>query len=143
MAVTVQVAFDCAHPSAQAEFWQTALDYQLDPPPAGFDSWDAAKQAWGLPDDWDEVSAISDPDGVGPRLFFQKVPEGKTVKNRLHLDVSAGHGITEPDRRWAAVLARVEVLTAAGAAVVEERRNRFGNHWMVMNDPEGNEFCVQ
>ena len=143
MAVAVQIALDCAHPSAQAAFWQIALDYRLDPPPPGFASWDDAKKAWGLPDDWDQVSAISDPDGVGPRLFFQQVPEGKTVKNRLHLDVSVGRGIKDPEERWASVITRVERLTAAGAAVVEERRNEYGDHWMVMTDPEGNEFCVQ
>ncbi|TKV60646.1 VOC family protein [Nakamurella flava] len=143
MAVAVQIVLDCAHPSAQAAFWQIALDYRLDPPPPGFTSWDDAKKAWGLPEDWDQVSAISDPDGVGPRLFFQQVPEGKTVKNRLHLDVSVGRGIQDPEERWATVVARVERLTAAGAAVVEERRHEHGDHWMVMTDPEGNEFCVQ
>lgn len=143
MAVTIQVVFDCAQPSRLAAFWQVALDYRLDPPPPGFDSWDAAKKAWGLPEEWDEVSAISDPDKIGARLFFQKVPEGKSVKNRLHLDVMVGRGITDPQERWAAVLAHVDKLTAAGATTVEERRNEFGDHWMVMSDPEGNEFCIE
>lgn len=143
MAIAVQVAVDCAQPSRLAGFWQVALDYRLDAPPPGFDSWDAAKEAWGLPPEWDEVSAISDPDGIGARLFFQKVPEGKTVKNRLHLDVMVARGIKDPDERWAAVLAHVEKLVAAGATTIEERRNEFGDHWMLMTDPEGNEFCVE
>ncbi|HET8590237.1 MAG TPA: VOC family protein, partial [Nakamurella sp.] len=80
----------------------------------------------------------------GPRLFFQKVPEGKTAKNRVHLDVSVGRGITDPDERWRAVTAHVDTLVSAGATIVEERRNdQFGDHWMVMTDPDGNEFCVQ
>lgn len=143
MAVTVQIAMDCMHPSAQAQFWQLALGYRLDPPPPGFDSWDAAKRAWGLPDDWDRISAISDPDGVGPRLFFQQVPEIKSVKNRVHLDVSVGRGVGDPVERWGVVRAHVDRLTAAGATVVDERRSELGDHWMVMTDPEGNEFCVQ
>lgn len=143
MAVAVQVAFDCDDPDALGTFWQVALGYRLDPPPPGFDSWDAAKKAWGLPEEWNEVSAISDPDGVGPRLFFQKVPEGKTVKNRLHLDVMVARGIKDPGERWDAVLAHVEKLTAAGARSIEERSNEFGDHWMLMADPEGNEFCVE
>ena len=88
MAKEIQVTFDCADPGALAEFWAEALGYQVQGPPPGFDSWPAALTAWGVPEDqWNSKSAIIDPDGEGPRIFFQRVPEGKTVKNRVHLDV--------------------------------------------------------
>lgn len=145
MSTTFQVTFDASSPRLLSEFWATALGYRLDPPPPGHDSWDSFLRSMNIPEErWDDASAISDPDGQGPRLFFQKVPEGKVAKNRVHLDVNAGRGITDPNERWQAVTARVERLVAAGATVVEERRNdQLGDHWMVMADPDGNEFCVQ
>ena len=114
-----------------------------DDPPPDFESWDEAIKAWSLPEDWDEVNAIIDPEGVGPRLWFQRVPEGKVAKNRVHLDVSPGRGITDGEERWSTVLTHVERLVGAGGAVVEERKGDMGERWMVMTDPEGNEFCVQ
>jgi predicted enzyme related to lactoylglutathione lyase len=86
----------------------------------------------------DTYSALVDPDGRGPRLFFQKVPEGKQAKNRTHLDLNAG----APDHDWAKVLAHVELLRARGGTIVEERTDEM-SRWIVMLDPEGNEFCVQ
>ena len=99
-------------------------------------------RAWGVPEhEWDTAYAVVDPDGVGPRLFFQKVPEGKTAKNRLHLDVRVSDPATTPAERDAAVLAEVERLEAEGARRVEWRPD-MGRHFMVMQDVEGNEFCV-
>ena len=90
----IQVTFDCGDPAALAEFWAAALGYVLQPPPPGFDSWDAALDAWGVPADRrNDRSALVDPDGAGPRVFFQRVPEGKTAKNRVHLDVRAAPGL--------------------------------------------------
>ncbi len=143
MGISAQVTFDAASPRALAEFWAIALEYEMDPPPPPFGSWPEALEAWGLPADSDDANAISDPAGTGPRLYFQRVPEGKVAKNRVHLDIGVGRGIESPDERWSAVTTHVERLVAAGAAVVEERRNDFGDHWMVLTDPEGNEFCVQ
>jgi hypothetical protein len=143
MGISAQVTFDAASPRALAEFWKVALDYQTDPPPAPFATWPEALAAWGLPPDYDEANAIIDPAGKGPRLYFQRVPEPKTAKNRVHLDIGAGRGISSPEEHWAAVTAHVQRLVEAGASVVDERRNNFGDHWMVMADPEGNEFCVQ
>lgn len=143
MSVSMQVTFDAAAPGALAGFWATALGYELDPPPSGFESWQAWLAANEIPEEnWDDASAIHDPDGKGPRLFFQKVPEGKTAKNRVHLDVNIGSGIGDADERWRAVLTHADLLTAAGAAIVEER-GKYGERWMVMADPEGNEFCLQ
>ena len=103
MAREIQVTFDCADPGAQALFWAEALGYVLQPPPPGFDSWDAALDAWGVPPEArNDRSALLDPDGAGPRLFFQKVPEGKTAKDRQHLDVRAAPGL-QGDERMAAL----------------------------------------
>lgn len=144
MTINVQVVIDAASPRAVAEFWKVALGYRSDDPPPGFDNWDDALRAANIPEDrWDDANAIIDPEGIGPRIFFQKVPEGKTVKNRLHIDVGVARGITDPDEKWATVLAHVDRLVGIGGSVIQERRGEWGEHWMVMADPEGNEFCVQ
>jgi hypothetical protein len=143
MAYEVQVTFDCGDPAALAEFWAAALAYVLQPPPEGFDSWDAALAAWGVPEDQrNERSAVVDPDGAGPRVFFQRVPEGKTAKNRVHLDVRAAPGL-EGEARMAEIESASERLVALGAT----RMQRFeadlaGGGYIVMQDPEGNEFCL-
>ena len=93
-------------------------------------------------DQWNSRGAIVDPDGVGPRLFFQQVPEGKVVKNRVHLDINAGVGMAGDDERRRTIAAKVASLTDAGASVLHEMEER-GEYWVVMQDPEGNEFCVQ
>ncbi len=99
MSLAVQVTFDCADPGALAAFWAEVLGYELQGPPPGFVSWDAALEAWGVPEEHrNDRSAAVDPDGAGPRLFFQKVPEGKAAKNRVHLDVRAAAGLTGHDR---------------------------------------------
>ena len=134
MAHGVQVTFDCADPARLSAFWASALGYVVQPPPDGYDSWPAFLTEMGVPEaEWDSRSACVDPDGKGPRLFFQKVPEPKAAKNRVHLDVNVGR-----DR----VAAEVERLTAEGATVVREV-GEMGESWTVMADPEGNEFCVQ
>jgi hypothetical protein len=92
--------------------------------------------------EWNRASAAQDPDGVGPRLFFQRVPEGKTVKNRLHLDVRVGTGLVG-DERVAALEAECERLTALGASKVRlMRADGVNESCLVMQDPEGNEFCL-
>ena len=76
MAVKVQVTFDAADPPALAAFWGEALGYVEEAPPDGFDSWEAWAVANDLPrDDWGSYASRVDPDGEGPRLFFQRVPE--------------------------------------------------------------------
>ena len=84
MAREVQVTFDRGDPAALGAFWAEALGYVVQPPPPGFDSWDAALEAWGVPaDQRNERSALVDPDGAGPRVFLQRVPEGKSAKGFL------------------------------------------------------------
>ncbi|MCH1866714.1 VOC family protein [Nocardioides sp. CFH 31398] len=140
---SVQVTVDCADPARLAAFWCEVLGYRVDPPPPGFDSWDAALAAWGVPEsEWNSRSACSDPDGAGPRLFFQRVPEPKGVKNRLHLDVRAAPGL-EGDARMAALEAEAERLVGHGATRLS-RTDPGGvqaGH-LVMADPEGHEFCL-
>jgi hypothetical protein len=143
MALEVQVTFDTTDPGLVAEFWAAALGYRLASPPAGFDTWDAALDAWGVPaDQRNNASAVSDPDGKGPRLFFQKVPEGKQIKNRIHLDVRAAPGL-EGDDRWTALESEANRLTALGASVLgRAEADSINKGHIVMADPEGNEFCL-
>lgn len=143
MAATVQITFDANDPGALATFWAEALGYELDPPPAGFTSWDEALDAWGVPEERrNDRSAVSDPEGRGPRLFFQRVPEGKTAKNRVHLDVRAAPGL-EGEERMAALEERCEQLVAFGARRVRRfEPGPLDAGWIVMQDPEGNEFCL-
>lgn len=144
MARDVQLTFDCADPAALAAFWAGALGYQVQSPPAGFDSWDQALDAMGVPPEKrNDASAVIDPDGAGPRIFFQRVPEGKQVKNRLHLDVRAAPGL-QGDERMAALEAEAERLTTLGASRIRryEPAPPLGAGHIVMADPEGNEFCL-
>ena len=138
----VQVTFDCADPRSLSLFWNATLGYEFPPPPPGFDSWDAFSET--LPEEQRNMaSASEDPAGNGPRLFFQRVPEGKTVKNRVHLDVRAAPGL-EGDERMAALEAEHDRLVALGATRLErfEPSPPMGGGHIVMQDPEGNEFCL-
>jgi hypothetical protein len=116
MATSVQVVFDCADPDGLARFWAEAIGYKLQDPPAGYASWEAWAREQGIPEErWNDASAV-DPDGRGPRLYFQQVPEAKTVKNRVHLDlnVSGTHSTPFTERRGR-IDAEVERLLDAGA----------------------------
>ena len=139
----MQITFDCADPAAQAAFWAEVLGYVVQPPPPGFDSWDRALDAWGVPPEQrNDRSALVDPDGGGPRVFLQKVPEGKTAKNRQHLDVRAAPGL-EGDERMAALEAECERLVGLGATRVRRYApEQAGSGHIVMQDPEGTEFCL-
>lgn len=137
----VQVTFDCAEPERVARFWCEVLGYMVPPPPAGFDSWDAFVESLP-PERRDAAFAIVDPTGAGPRLFFQKVPEGKVVKNRVHLDVRVGTGLVG-DERVAALEAECARLTALGGRKVRLMlADGFDESCLVMQDVEGNEFCL-
>jgi hypothetical protein len=87
---------------------------------------------------------VEDPDGVGPRLFFQQVPEGKVAKNRVHLDLNVGGGSKTPvEERRVRVDAEVARLKALGASDARGAMEQHDEYWVRMNDPEGNEFCLQ
>jgi catechol 2,3-dioxygenase-like lactoylglutathione lyase family enzyme len=149
MGTTLQITIDCADPSRLVRFWSTALGYRAEPPPAGFPTWNAYYRSIGVAEDeldpdGDGSDRLVDPAGLGPRIWFQVVPEPKTVKNRLHLDlgVSGGRGVPLPTRR-ARVDAEVDRLVAAGATRVGRVPAEGVDHYgVVMRDPEGNEFCV-
>jgi catechol 2,3-dioxygenase-like lactoylglutathione lyase family enzyme len=144
MATQVQVTFDCADPAALSTFWAAALGYRLQDPPEGFATWEAFLTDLGVPEnEWNSASAAVDPDGGGPRLYFQRVPEPKAAKNRVHLDLNFGGPLGTPlDERKTAVGREVKRVTDIGAEVVREVEER-GEYWVVMRDPEGNEFCLQ
>ena len=147
MARLMQVVIDSAEPTALARFWATALEYELQPPPEGFASWHAWYRSVGVPDEEltgpDEPDRLVDPAGVGPTFWFQEVPEGKVVKNRVHLDLSVTDRRAEPmAERRRKVDAEVERLVAAGASVFRVLNEAVGHYGVVMQDPEGNEFCV-
>ena len=135
MATPFQITIDCHDAHTMCAFWSVALGYVEEPPPAGYLSWDdflrANEIAVAKPG---SISALVDPDNIGPRVLFLRVPEAKVVKNRVHLDLRAGR--TDADRQ-----AKVAELLAAGATEIR-RVDEHGNWWMVMADPEGNEFCV-
>jgi catechol 2,3-dioxygenase-like lactoylglutathione lyase family enzyme len=144
MARDVQITFDCGDPDGLAQFWAEALGYRVQDPPPGFASWDEALDAMGVPPERrNDASAVVDPDGAGPRLVFQRVPEPKQVKNRVHLDVRAAPGL-EGDARMAALEAEAERLVSRGATRLErfEPAPPLGEGHIVMADPEGNEFCL-
>ncbi len=143
MATGVQVTFDAHDPGRLADFWAEALGYIEQPPPPGFATWQDFGRHIGLPEErWNDYAGIVDPDGVRPRPFFQRVPEGKSAKNRVHLDLNVGATVSDPEQRRSVVRQRSEQLTDAGGSVLREVDEPAG--WCVaMADPEGNEFCVQ
>lgn len=140
----VQVTFDAADPRRLGRFWGEVLGYVDMPPPAPHGTWEEALAAWGVPQErWEEAWAVVDPEGRGPRLYFQRVPEDKAGKNRVHLDVRAAPG-AQGEERMAALAAEAERLVALGAQVLERHAPEppFGAGHVVLADPEGNEFCL-
>lgn len=137
----VQVTFDCADPERVARFWCEVLGYVVPAPPPGFDSWDAFGRSLP-PEAQGSAFACQDPNGVGPRLFFQRVPEGKVVKNRVHLDVRVGTGLVG-EERLAALDAESDRLVALGATQFRRMTaDGINESCIVMQDVEGNEFCL-
>lgn len=112
--VLTTVVIDCHDPTLVARFWAAALGWRV-----------------GEPVDEDEAIPVGDGTGEAPLLLFQPVPEGKTVKNRIHFDVSP-LGAEQPDE-----LVRLLRLGARPVALSEGDRT-----WHVLADPEGNEFCL-
>lgn len=144
MSVPIQVVIDCHDPAALATFWAEALGYVEQPAPEGFATWDDFLREQQVPEsEWNAFNAVVDPDGVGPRLFFQRVPEPKQGKVRVHLDLNVSGGRDAPaDERRARVDAAVERLVALGAEHVRTYEER-GERWIAMRDPEGTEFDLQ
>jgi hypothetical protein len=136
-----QVTFDCAEPERVARFWCEVLGYVVPPPPEDFASWEDYDRSLP-PEDRGSAFAVVDPTGVGPRLYFQRVPEGKVVKNRVHLDVRVATGLVG-DERLAVLESESSRLVALGATrgtlLLADEENES---CQVMHDVEGNEFCL-
>ncbi len=136
-----QVTFDCAVPERVARFWCEALGYVVPPPPEGFTDWNEFDRALPV-DKQGSAYACVDPEGVGPRLYFQRVSEGKVAKNRVHLDVRVGTGLVGA-QRLAALEAECARLIPLGATRVRLLPAADGEEsCIVMQDIEGNEFCL-
>jgi hypothetical protein len=138
MLTRVDLTLDCADPERLAEFWKTAAGYVDEPPPPPFET----REQWltSFDDEYDDGMAgawLHDPAGVAPRMSLLQVPEPKTAKNRLHLDLRVS-GTGTAEQKWACVTDEVARLRAAGAVVLHE----CAGHHIVMADPEGNEFCI-
>ena len=148
MVPRLQIVIDSADPAKLAQFWAHALHYELEPPPDGAESWYVYWRDMGVPEEElvgvEGPESVVDPAGVGPRIWFQKVPEEKTIKNRLHFDLGVSGGRAEPlATRRERVDAEVERLVAAGARVLYDHAEPGIDHYGVtMADPEDNEFCV-
>lgn len=144
MSAKFQLVVACADPDAQCRFWAEALGYVVEPPPDGFDSWNDYWRDFGLDEDVDGDDRLIDPDGAGPRIWFQHVPEAKTIKNRLHLDIPASGGRDVPlAERRGRVDALVAELVALGATSILVHDGESLDHYAAtLQDPEGNEFCV-
>ncbi|MGW5418734.1 VOC family protein [Streptomyces sp. NPDC003943] len=136
-----QVTFDCAETVRLALFWCEVLGYVVPPAPEGYSSWD--DYARSVPaKEQPQYFACTDPTGEGPRLLFQRVPEGKAVKNRVHLDVRVGTGLVG-DERLAALEAECARLSALGAVHLKTLYADEENESCInMQDIEGNEFCL-
>ena len=136
----VQVTFDCAEPERVARFWCEVLGYVL-PPPEGFATWDDYQLS--LPaDERGAWAACRDPRGVGPRLYFQRVPESKVVKNRVHLDVRVGTGLVGAERLAVLEAEGARLVALGGARVRLLEADEDNESCLVMQDVEGNEFCL-
>ncbi len=144
MARTVQIVFDSRDPAALSEFYAGALHYKLQDPPEGFKSWEDALKAWGVPqEEWNSASAIVDPEGKGPRIYFQRMDTPKPGKNRIHIDVnvSGGPRVLVAERKEQ-IHPEVERLRKLGATIQREWEEPR-EYCVVMLDPEGNELCLQ
>ena len=140
MAFDFQVAIDCSAPHELADWWAEALGWQVEAHDEAFirrmvQAGHASEEQTTVHRGalvWREGAAITSPEPGRPRVLFQQVPEPKSGKNRLHLDVRIG-----PEHQEA----EVARLLALGAT--ELWRGSQGPHsWVTMSDPEGNEFCV-
>jgi hypothetical protein len=140
MAHDVQIAVDCARPHQLADWWAEALGWQVEPQDEAFirrmiaaghaREDDTAHHRGGLV--WASAAAMRSPDPGRPRVLFQRVPEDKAGKNRLHLDVRVGAEAREPE---------VARLVGMGASELW-RASQGPQEWVTLADPEGNEFCV-
>ncbi len=146
MANQFQITIDCADTDLLARFWAEALpDYSLQQPPDGHASWREYWVSVGVPDDEveDGYDSLVSASGA-PRIWFQEVPERKSIKNRWHFDLLVGGGRAVPmAERKERVRREAQRLTAIGATITAENDTPEYDHFAIaMQDPEGNEFDV-
>jgi hypothetical protein len=142
---SIQVVFACEDPNRLAEFWAGALGYVIQPPPEGFASWDDFADSVGIPrEKRNDLSAVIDPDGNGPRFFFERY-DGGQPNQRVHIDVNSvgDGGDLADDQRRVRLAEERERLERLGAVYKREATGLAGEIWIEMFDPEGNWFCVQ
>jgi hypothetical protein len=135
------LTFDCHDPERLCRFWAEVLRYEVEqPPPELIEQLVAA----GLSEeDLTSRRAARDPTGRGPRLFFQRVPEPKTAKNRVHIDLNAATGRRATREEIDRERDRVVALGATFSHTHDQTLGDLHEYHHVMGDPEGNEFCVQ
>ncbi len=141
-----QITIDCHDPDRLARFWSTALGYDLHEPPGNHETWKDYWLSHGVPEEEveDGYDAVVDPSGQRPRLWFQEVPEAKTLKNRLHFDLLIGGGRSVPiATRKQIVQAEANRLVGEGASIrVVQDMPEYDHFAIGMSDPEGNEFDI-
>jgi hypothetical protein len=124
-----------------ARFWCEVLGYEVPPAPEGFATWGDYDRS--LPaESRGAAFACGDPSGVGPRLFFQRVPEGKVVKNRVHLDVRVGTGLVGEERLAVLEAECARLIALGGTRLWLQVADEFNESCLTMQDVEGNEFCL-
>jgi catechol 2,3-dioxygenase-like lactoylglutathione lyase family enzyme len=132
MARRVGVTVDCASPAKLAAFWRDLLEYP---------SWEEYDRANAVSqDEIDAGATIVDPRGVGPRVFFQRVPESKRVKNRMHLDVAVA--TAPPGEERITQLRQAALMLVERGATWAAESGDPQDFFIVLRDPEGNEFCL-
>jgi hypothetical protein len=143
MSHSIQVVIACEDPSRLVEFWAAALGYIPEPPPEGFDTWQDFADAIGIPEaNLNDIGAVIDPDGIGPRFLFERYNGGEP-NQRVHIDVNViGANVTDEERRDLLGEERAR-LEALGARFKKEATGIAGEYWIEMIDPGGNWFCVQ
>ncbi|KRF19125.1 hypothetical protein ASG90_02855 [Nocardioides sp. Soil797] len=157
-----QLTIDSNDPGVLVRFWAPVLGYEVQPPPEGFESWNDYYASIGVPDDeldadGDGSDRIFDPTGGGPPIWFQIVPEKKSIKNRFHFDLypTKRDKSLSIEQRKELVEAKVDELLLSGASVIRRYPADFADtvsdddeeplvegYFVLMGDPEGNEFCV-
>ena len=136
-----QVTFDCGEPERVARFWCDVLGYVVPPPPEGFSTWEEFDRSRPIEAQGSAYACV-DPLGLGPRLFFQRVPEGKVVKNRVHLDVRVGTGLVGEERLVALESECARLIPLGATRVRLLLADGENESCLVMQDIEGNEFCL-
>jgi hypothetical protein len=115
MGTSIQVVFAASDPGRLADFWRTALHYEVEPPPQGYATWEEFAEAHGIQLEAEtDIDSAIDPNGVGPRLLFER--DDPHPRGAIHLDINAvGMEIRSAEERKSMIDAEVARLTAAGA----------------------------